>query len=168
MPKTSHFFLLCSVLAVPFLGSLSAHAFTIVNPFGQCLEDRDGEHERPNPDRGQVLLRALFPAVEVGSGFYNRHPSARQWTGIGRTRIAKCLTAFGSADGTPVTLVTCQRVLHGLQKWIHVFPGQIINVSLGKCLTVEDPIAGTQMTVRTCDPNNGNQLLVAAVLSLAL
>jgi hypothetical protein len=30
-------------------------------------------------------------------------------------------------------------------------------VSLSKCLAVEDPTAGTQMTVRACDPNNPNQ-----------
>jgi Ricin-type beta-trefoil lectin domain len=71
--------------------------------------------------------------------------------------IAKCLTAFGSADGTPVTLIACQDVLHGLQKWIYIYPGQIVNVGLGKCLTVEDPIDGLHMTVRTCDTNNGNQ-----------
>jgi hypothetical protein len=66
MSKTSHFFLLWSVLAVPFLGSLSAHAFTIVNPFGQCLEDRDGDTKDQNP----IVARRCF-------GLFSQ-----QWSGI--------------------------------------------------------------------------------------
>jgi hypothetical protein len=52
MPKTLRFFLLCSVLAVPFLGSSNAHAFTITNRLEQCLQPS--------------LHRQLFPDVELG------------------------------------------------------------------------------------------------------
>jgi Ricin-type beta-trefoil lectin domain len=152
MPKTSQFFfLLCSVLAVPFLGSSNAHAFTIVNRLGQCLQTQFGGTTDQTPIVGEPCTGSFFQQWKWDEGAI---------TGIGTGIIpnsSKCLTAFGSADGTPVTLVECQPVLHGLQKWIRGFPGQIVNVSLSKCLAVEDPTAGTQMTVRACDPNNPNQ-----------
>ena len=49
MPKTSHSFLLCSVLAAPFLGASHIHAATIVNHFGLCLEDQSGATMDRNP-----------------------------------------------------------------------------------------------------------------------
>jgi ricin-type beta-trefoil lectin protein len=155
MPKTSHFFLLCSVLAVPFLGSSSAHAFTIINQFGQCLEDRGGDTTDRTPIVNQICSGRFPQQWNWDQGSITGIP-APAVDGSGGT-FPTCLTAFGSADGTPVTLVTCHAALRGLQKWIRGFPGQIINVSLSKCLAVEDPTAGTQMTVRACDPNNPNQ-----------
>ena len=151
MPKTSRFFLLCSVLAVPFLGSSNAHAFTIINRSGQCLQPEFGETDDQTPIVAEPCIGAFFQQWKWDAGAI---------TGIGTGIIplsSKCLTAFGSADGTPVTLVECQPALQGLQKWIRGFPGQIINQSLSKCLAVEDSTAGTQMTVRACDPNNPNQ-----------
>ncbi len=156
MLKTFYACLFCSVLAVPFLGSSSAHAVTIVNHFGQCLEDRYGD----TTDRNPIVSRQCF-------GLFSQ-----QWkwfagtiTGIGTdqsfpngTTSSKCLTAFGSTDGTPVTMVECQSAISRLQDWFYLYPGQIFNVGLQKCLTVEDPTQETQLTVRTCDPNNGNQL----------
>jgi Ricin-type beta-trefoil lectin domain len=156
MPKTSHFFLLCSVLAVPFLGSSSAHAFTIINQFGQCLEDRGGDTTDRTPIVNQICSGRFPQQWNWDQGSITGIP-APAVDGSGGT-FPTCLTAFGSADGTPVTLVTCHAALRGLQKWIRGFPGQIINVSLGKCLTVENSTPGTQMTVRTCNPANGNQL----------
>ena len=151
MSKTSRFFLLCSVLAVPFLGSSNAHAFTIINRSGQCLQPEFGDTDDQTPIVAEPCIGAFFQQWKWDAGAI---------TGIGTGIIplsSKCLTAFGSADGTPVTLVECQPSLQGLQKWIRGFPGQIVNVSLSKCLAVENSIAGTQMTVRACDPNNPNQ-----------
>ena len=156
MPKTSRFFLLCSMLAVPFLGSSNAHAFTIINRFGQCLQPAFGDTDDQTPIVGEPCVGAFSQQWKWDGG-------AIMGIGTGiilpgnQTVSSKCLTAFGSADGTPVTLVECQPALQGLQKWIRGFPGQIINVSLSKCLAVENSTAGTQMTVRACDPNNPNQ-----------
>jgi hypothetical protein len=156
MPKASHFFLLGGVVAASCFGASSAHAFTIVNHFGQCVEDSSGATE----DRNPIISRQCF-------GLFSQ-----QWawnsgliTGIGTgqqgdpgTSLEKCLTAFGSADGTPVTLIECQPAIQRLQTWFYLYPGLIFNAGLGKCLNVEDPAQFTQLKVRTCDQTNGNQL----------
>jgi hypothetical protein len=105
MSKTSYFLLLCSVLAVPFLGSSSARAFTIINQFGQCLEDRGGDTTDRTPIVNQICT-GRFPQQWNWDGGSITGIPAPALDGSGGT-FPTCLTAFGNADGTPVTLVTC-------------------------------------------------------------
>ncbi len=56
MRKITYVFLLGSLLAVPFLGSSSAHAATIVNNFGLCLDDQSGDTRPENP----IVARRCF------------------------------------------------------------------------------------------------------------
>jgi hypothetical protein len=155
MPKTSHFFLLCSVLAVPFLGSSSAHAATIVNSFGLCLDDQSGATE----DRNPIVARRCFglfqqqwklsgPSIMgIGTGE----------TGDPGTIHSKCLTIFSTAVGAPVLLSECQRVLQirKLQNW-NYSGGQIHSQLNGLCLT-HSGSPDTPVTLQTCDPSNSGQ-----------
>jgi len=86
--KTLHFLLLCSVLAVPFLGSSNAHAFTIINRFGQCLQPEFGDTDgiakgetNPASPENHVIAdldkapRNVFGMVEYAADFFILRPA---------------------------------------------------------------------------------------------
>jgi hypothetical protein len=79
MPKASHFFLLCGVLAAPFLGASSAHAASIVNHFGLCLDDQSGATQ----DRNPIVARRCFGLFQqqwgVGWVIDIGHRNGRNW-----------------------------------------------------------------------------------------
>jgi hypothetical protein len=114
MPKTSQVFLLCGVLTLPFLGSSSAHAATIVNAFGLCLDDQSGATQ----DRNPIVARRCFGLFEQQ---WQLNGSSIMGIGTGETgdpgqpNHSKCLTIFSTAEGATVLLVECQRVLRNPQ-----------------------------------------------------
>ena len=154
MPKTSQVFVLCGVLALPFLGSPSAHAATIVNAFGLCLDDQSGATQ----DRNPIVARRCFGLFE--QQWQLNGPSIM---GIGTSETgdpgqpnhSKCLTIFSTAEGAPVLLVECQRVLQirKLQNW-NYSGGQIHSQLNGLCLT-HNGTPDTPVTLQTCNGSSG-------------
>jgi Ricin-type beta-trefoil lectin domain len=154
MPKASHFFLLCGVLAAPFLGASSAHAASIVNHFGLCLDDQSGATQ----DRNPIVARRCFGLFQQQWGLAG---SSILGIGTGETgdpgqpNHSKCLTIFSAAEGTPVLLVECQRVLQirRLQNW-NYSGGQIHSQLNGLCLT-HNGTPDTPVTLQTCNGSSG-------------
>ena len=147
MPKTSHSFLLCSMLAAaPFLGAPHVHAASIVNHFGLCLEDQSGATMDRNPIVGRGCF-GLFSQQWKLSGSSIMGIGTGETGDPGQPSHTKCLTVFSTAEGAPVLLSECQEVLQTrkLQNWNYA-GGQIQN--------------GTQfapVTLQTCDPGNPGQ-----------
>ena len=156
MSKTSRFFLLCSLLAVPFLGASHVHAATIVNHFGLCLEDQSGATMERNPIVGHGCF-GLFSQQWKLSGPSIMGIGTGETGDPGQPSHTKCLTIFSTAEGAPVLLSECQKVLQTrkLQNW-NYSGGQIHSNLTGQCLTQN----GTQfapVTLQTCDPGNPGQ-----------
>jgi hypothetical protein len=143
MTKASHFFLLCSLLSAPILGSSNAHAATFVTiPGGACLTDQFGNTANRNP---VVALQCfgIFSQQWQWEGLFIK--------GIGTSDgVQKCVDVVGGgiADGTPVQLFQCNGTVS--QQWRFV-NGEIIN--RGKCLDVGDGANGTQATIQKCNFN---------------
>jgi hypothetical protein len=156
MLKTSQIFLLWGVLAVPFLSASSAHAATIVNHFGLCLDDQSGATQ----DRNPIVARGCFGLFQqqwelngplilgIGTG---------ETGDPGQPNHTKCLTIFSEAEGAPVLLVECQGVLQirKLQNW-NYSGGQIHSQLNGLCLT-HNGTPDMPVTLQTCDPANSGQ-----------
>jgi len=110
MPKASQVFLLFGVLTLPFLGASSARAATIVNNFGLCLDDQSGATQ----DRNPVVARRCFGLFQQQwklSGASIFGIGTGETGDPGQPSHSKCLTIFSAAEGAPVLLVECQRVL---------------------------------------------------------
>ncbi|WP_045227168.1 RICIN domain-containing protein [Methyloterricola oryzae] len=156
MAKIFHAYLLCGALAAPFLGPSNAHAASIVNHFGWCLDDQSGSTQ----DRNPIVARQCFGLFEQQ---WRLAGSSIMGIGTGETgdpgqpSHSKCLTIFSGAEGTPVLLVECQRVLQirRLQNW-NYSGGQIHSTLNGLCLT-HNGISDTQVTLQTCDSGNPGQ-----------
>lgn len=148
--------LAASVLAVPFLGASNAHAASIVNHFGLCLDDQSGATQ----DRNPIVARRCFGLFEQQ---WKLAGSSIMGIGTGETgdpgqpSHSKCLTIFSSAEGAPVLLVECQKVLQTrrLQNW-NYSGGQIHSTLNGLCLT-NNGTPDTPVTLQTCDPANSGQ-----------
>ena len=105
MPKTSHSFLLCSVLAALFLGAPHVHAASIVNHFGLCLEDQSGATMDRNPIVGHGCF-GLFSQQWKLSGSSIMGIGTGETGDPGQPSHTKCLTQNGT-QFAPVTLQTC-------------------------------------------------------------
>jgi hypothetical protein len=154
MSKASYFFLLCGVVAAPFFSASSAHAATIVNAFGLCLDDQSGATQ----DRNPIVARRCFGLFEQQ---WKLNGSSIMGIGTGETgdpgqpTHTKCLTIFSTAEGAPVLLVECQRVLQirKLQNW-NYSGGQIHSQLNGLCLT-HNGTPDIPVTLHTCNGSSG-------------
>src|SRR5215831_17402650 len=149
MSKTSRCFFLCTVLVVLCLGASSAHAASIVNLFGMCLDDESGATQ----DRNPIVARRCFGLFEqqwqlFGSSILGI--GTGETGNPGQSNHAKCLTIFSGVEGTPVLLVECEPVLQirKLQNW-NYSGGQIHSQLNGLCLT-HNGTPDTPVTLQTC------------------
>ncbi len=151
MSKAFQGFLFCSALAVPFLGSSTAHAATFVNFEGGCLTDLYGVTANRNPI-GVFPCHGTFAQKWKWARFKILGLGTHDWLGTGSA--GKCVEVAGdaTADGTPVQLVQCNGT--GAQQW-NYNNGHIINVRSGKCLD-DDGVSVIQARIRTC---NGSDTL---------
>jgi hypothetical protein len=145
MSKAFQNFLLCSVLAVPFLGASTAHAAgaMFVSETGACLDVRGGSTANRTP----------VQAFRCNATF------AQQWNfdgttirGIGTTNhFAMCVAVSGGgiADGTPVLMTFCNSST--AQLWVYDH-GHLVNFASHKCLDIQAlGRDGTPATIQPCN-----------------
>ena len=154
MLKTFYVLLLGSMLAAPVLGPSSAHAATIVNSFGLCLDDQSGATQ----DRNPIVARRCFGLFQQQwklSGSSIMGIGTGETGNPGQPAHAKCLTIFSTVEGAPVLLAECQSVLQTgrLQNW-NYSGGEIHSQFNGLCLT-QNGTPDAPVTLQTCNRSSG-------------